>query len=100
MFVGGGLPEMELPIPMGVVGCDQLVIGWASRSGCEVFDPAMSIRTLHVHSKPVERDGMSLGGFFAYPELVATCIGEGLVLKHNWPMQDGEKPEVVSTCRP
>lgn len=98
--VGGGMPEMDVFVPMGEVGCDQLVIGWAVKAGCEVFDPAMSIRTLHVHQKKNDYGNTSLGGYFGYPELVASCVGSGFALCHNWPLDDGEEPEVFSTCRP
>lgn len=99
VFVAGGVPELTTPIPMGVTGCDQLLIGWAASNGCEVFCPAMSIRTMHVHSQRPPHDGMSLPGYFGYPELVATCDGHGLVLVHDWPLGENEVAKVVSTCR-
>jgi hypothetical protein len=89
-FVAGSLPELQVDIPLGVVGCDQLIAGWGVTSGLEVIDPALSIRTTHLHSiedRPEDRPALS--GFFGYPHLT-TMNSSGEVLCHDWPNKDGE----------
>lgn len=89
-FVGGEIPEVSAEIPMGIVGCDSVIAGWAVISGLEVVNPCLTIRTTHVHSNPVERpeSDPALGGFFGYPEMT-TLNTTGRVLCHHWPSEEG-----------
>lgn len=100
-FIGGGLPALEQTIPMGTVGCDQAVLGWAVTHGCEVFDPALDIKTWHVHASSERPDRACVNGRYAYPELTG-LIGTGLCLCHGWPNGQGKFAysdwEIVSTC--
>ena len=89
-FVAGSLPETTFDIPLGVNGNDQVIAGWAAAAGVEVINPALSIKTTHVHSvddRPVDRPAMA--GFFGYPHLT-TMNTSGNVLCHEWPRKDGE----------
>lgn len=88
-FLAGGVPVPEQDIPLGIVGCDQLIAGWAVEAGIEVINPALSIRTYHRHATPPTGNRPSLGGFFAYPELT-TLWTTGDVLAHHWPALSGE----------
>lgn len=101
-IVGGGLPELSENIPLGSVGCENAFLGWAVDSGCEVFDPAIDVRTWHVHASEVRAHGEPVTGRYAYPELTG-LIGTGLAMCHDWPTKDGQykfdKMEVVQTCR-
>lgn len=101
-FVGGELPEMQLEVPLGVVGCDQIVAGWAASRGCEVTNPSMSIVTRHAagdHHPP----GTPVSfGLYGYPEMtIAGVRHSGLVFCHQWPHPEGSKDiGVIKTCRP
>jgi hypothetical protein len=89
-FLSGELAELDETIPLGTIGCDQVIAGWACRNGVEVIDPALSIKTTHVHSindRPDDRP--ALNGFFGYPHLT-TMATTGEVLCHDWPRSDGE----------
>lgn len=100
-FIGGGVPRLEESIPLGAVGCDQAVLGWAVSHGCQVFDPALDIKTWHVHKSTSRPDRPSANGRYAYPELTG-LIGTGLCLCHWWPDKHGKFSysdwEVVQTC--
>jgi hypothetical protein len=88
-FLAGSIPEPDIDIPIGVIGCDQLIAGWAALAGVEVINPGLSIKTSHVHSvddRPPERP--ALRGFFGYPHLT-TMNTTGDVLCHSWPRKDG-----------
>jgi hypothetical protein len=66
-----------------------VIAGWAARSGVEVINPGLSIKTLHVHGvddRPSDR--LSMNGFYAYPHLT-TMNTTGEVLGHDWPRKDG-----------
>lgn len=97
-FIAGEVPEVSLDIPMGTKGCDQVFLGWAIKTGCEVLCPSLDIRIRHVHSKPNSYEGVgSLPGFYAYPEITTLSGGVGLVLVHDFP-GDGSDAEFIKTC--
>jgi hypothetical protein len=89
-FVAGEIPKLSAEIPLGIVGCDSVIAGWGVLSGMELINPCLTIRTMHVHAKPVERSESdpALGGFFGYPE-ATTLNTTGRVLCHHWPSEDG-----------
>jgi hypothetical protein len=98
-FVAGTLPEFNVEIPIGRVGCDQLIAGWAVSSGMRVIDPAVSIRTFHIHSSTEREPSGSLVGFYAYPELTTASCGDS-VLCHEWPPREGEELRMeLRRCR-
>jgi hypothetical protein len=89
-FLAGCIPRPGLDIPLGVNGCDQVIAGWACLAKAEVINPALSIKTTHIHScddRPADRQSMA--GFFGYPQLTTTHT-TGDVLCHDWPRKDGE----------
>lgn len=89
-FLAGSLPPMTIDIPLAVIGCDQLIVGWACKAGVEVIDPAITIKTNHIHKlddRPSDR--LAACGFFGYPHLT-TMATSGAVLCHEWPRDDGE----------
>lgn len=100
-FIGGELPDLEHEIPLGVVGCDQAVVGWATASWCEVTNPSMSILTMHVHADEARTVRQSMAGLYGYPEMtVAATNHQGIVFLHEWPQEGGIKDyKVVKTCR-
>jgi hypothetical protein len=89
-FLAGSLPEIIGDIPLGVIGCDQVIAGWAAWHGVEVINPALSIKTTHVHSgKERPSDRKMITGFFGYPHLT-TMHTSGDVMCHYWPREDGK----------
>lgn len=98
-FIAGGLPPLPSRVPMGVPGCDNVIAGWATKSGCEVFNPAMDIKTWHVHESGARSYPGSMQGFFGYPELTTLSV-TGRVIGHQWPLRDGKVEwETFNTCR-
>lgn len=98
-IVGGGLPSEVPHIRLGSVGCENAFLGWAVSAGCEVFDPALDIKTWHIHESSHRAYGEITTGKYAYPELTG-LIGTGLVLCHDWPTSGSElEMEAVQTCR-
>lgn len=89
-FVAGGIATPDVNIPLAIVGCDQAIAGWACLKGIEVVNPALSIKTTHLHAvddRPADRP--AAGGFFGYPHLT-TMHTSGEVMCHQWPRADGE----------
>jgi len=96
-FLGGHMPDSPPQIELGVVGCDQALLGWAVLGGCEVFDPAIDVRTWHAHDSQDRPQRNGASGLYAYPELT-TIISSGLVATHPWP--DGTLNFTIRhTCR-
>lgn len=85
-FVSGTLPRVDIEIPLGHVGCDQIIVGWAAKRGVSVANPALALRTYHVHEDESRPDRPCLAGYYGYPELT-TSEATGEVLCHRW---DGE----------
>ena len=89
-FIPGSLPTPTFDIPLAVVGCDQVIAGWACLGGVELIDPALAIKTTHLHSsgeRPEDRP--RLRGLFGYPHLT-TMNTSGEVIYHKWPREDGK----------
>lgn len=86
VFTSGKLPVTEpiRRISMGTCGCENAFLGELVKAGCGVLNPAIDIRTRHVHSVSPSEHGGSVGGYYAYPELT-TVNGTGYVLAHHWP---------------
>jgi hypothetical protein len=101
-FVGGGMPTGADPLQLGCVGCDQAILGWAMSNGCEIFDPAIDIRTWHIHdSEERETPETFASGLYAYPELTTLISNSGSVAYHDWPSEDGGIHfKMKATCRP
>ena len=89
-FVAGGITAPSFDIPLAVVGCDQVISGWAYTCGIEVINPALAIKTTHVHSsKERPADRPRLRGLFGYPHLT-TMATTGDMIYHKWPREDGK----------
>ena len=89
-FLAGSLPTLSIDIPLAVNGCDQVIAGWACMEKVEVINPALTIKTTHVHAvddRPDDRPAAA--GYFGYPHLT-TMNTSGEVLCHDWPRADGE----------
>lgn len=87
-FIAGSMPPVDIDIPMGVVACDNVIVGWAVRNGVEVVNPAISVRTMHHHEDKSRPERHSVFGYYGYPELTASTT-TGSVLCHHWPTLDG-----------
>jgi hypothetical protein len=87
-FIGGGLPELLSPVPLGCPGCDNVIAGWAAAAGCQVFDPALDIKTWHIHSQQTRPARDPVYGLYGYPELTTVHI-TGVVACHSWPLPPG-----------
>lgn len=81
-FIASPLPDVDVDIPMGHIGCDQLIVGWAVRKKLDVRDPCFDIRLQHTHSNhSAEPNGRPpLLGYFGYPEMG----NGGTVIAHQW----------------
>jgi hypothetical protein len=102
VFQAGGVPvpPASASIPLGHVGCENAFLGSMGHAGCEIFNPAIDVRVMHIHADPPEEDRPSVQGWFAYPELTA-LIGTGLVLCHFWPGSGSEiEARIVQTWQP
>jgi hypothetical protein len=100
VFQAGGVPAHSDSIPLGHVGCENAFLGSMVNAGCEVFNPALDVRTMHIHAEPPGDDRPAVQGFFAYPELT-TLIGTGLVFGHPWPALGPDiKAMIVQTWQP
>jgi len=102
IFVGGGTGRTDKmsSIPLGFVGCENAFLGEAVLAGCEVFNPAIDIRTWHVHREPPPENRRSVDGWFVYPELT-TVVSSGEAFAHFFPSEpDGPiEAKVISTWR-
>jgi len=98
VFLGGGLPRLEINVPLGTPTCDQIICGWAARNGCEVFNPAMSVRTWHIHAESSRPNSdLAIHGWYGYPELTTGEV-TGTVVGHEWPAKKLEW-ESIETCQ-
>ena len=89
-FVGGELVGVGDRIPLGYIGCDQVIAGEAMLAGYAVTNPALSIKTIHNHVGG-ERgpDELSAMGTYAYPELTTLKV-TGRMVHHPWPQEDDD----------
>ena len=84
-FVGGDLVGIGDRMALGYVGCDQAIAGEAMLAGYAVVNPALSIKTRHVHADGQRGPGeLSAMGTYAYPELT-TLHMTGSLVYHPWP---------------
>ena len=102
-FIGGRLPRLDHDAKFGIVGCDQIIAGWAAKAGCEVINPSLSIRTFHVHKEENMHDGEETElGLYGYPEITTSSFTDGSVLCHEIPFVRGIDGtvyvEMVVTC--
>lgn len=81
-FISKLVPDVDVEIPMGHIGCDQLIIGWAVRKKLDVRNPCFDVRLQHLHAKhSSEPNGRPpCLGYFGYPEMG----NGGTVLAHQW----------------
>ena len=100
VFTAGRLPATDAihRISLGTCGCENAFLGELVKAGCGVFNPAIDIRTRHVHSVEPSTHGGSVRGYYAYPELT-TIEGAGCVMAHDWPPADsgGMRAEIFQT---
>lgn len=85
-FIGGELVGIGDRKPLGYIGSDQAIAGEAFNAGIEVVNPALSIKTKHVHKVGGVRgpDELSCSGTYAYPELTTMAV-TGSLVHHEWP---------------
>ena len=75
-FRAGSVPKIEDEIPMGYVGCDNVLVGWAVRNGVRIANPAMSLRTFHRHADESRPERPTVFGYYGYPELTAEKLSD------------------------
>jgi hypothetical protein len=102
-FVAGTLPALERDVPMGEVGCEQVLLGTLAKQGCEIICPSIDVRARHVHSQHVDyEDAPAVHGTYVYPEMTTILGGTGLVCRHEVPFtldKTGNIPlEAIHTC--
>lgn len=98
-FIAGEVPEVTIDIPMGEMGCDQVFLGWAVKSGCEVLCPSFDVRIKHIHAnRNTYANVKAMSGFYAYPEITTLAGGVGLVCVHDFPSDDDSDAEFIATC--
>jgi len=106
-FVAGSVPEFSPDVPMGVPGCEQVLLGKLVRSGCLVLSPSLDIRIRHVHDTPSDYEGEPIScGEYAYPRMTTLCDSEGYVVRHECPcpkctggVEGKISTEVIRTCQ-
>lgn len=86
-WIGGGLVGIGDNIPLGYIGCDNAIAGYAMNAGYDVVNPSLSIKTRHNHAGTGRGpDEMSVVGTYAYPELTTLHVTKRLVF-HAWPQE-------------
>ena len=85
-FIGGDLVGIGNDIPLGYVGCDQAIVGEAIRAGCDIVNPALSIKAWHVHAAPAAEGRDGVAGTYGYPELTTLDV-TGNCIWHRWPLE-------------
>jgi hypothetical protein len=94
-FVGGMFSGMG-DIPLGEPGCDCRIVAEIAMSGAAVWNPALTIKTMHVHKELNELMRESPGGVYGYTEL-STVEGIGGVLLKSYP--ESQLVEYVTRAR-
>ena len=89
-FVAGTVPIDDIAVPMGTVGCDQVIAGAAASKGIRVSNPSLTIRTRHVHATKERPDRPSVTGLYGYPHLTTLEGITNRVVGHLWPNSNGE----------
>lgn len=83
-FIGGDLVGIGDNVPMGFVGCDQVLLGECVAAEILIANPALDIRTWHIHAESGRPNRPYLAGLYAYPELTTTRLSLAVVT-HRWP---------------
>jgi hypothetical protein len=86
-FVGGDFVGCGDQIPLGVVGCDQAVLGEVVGAGGSVVNPCLSIKTKHVHAAKDRPPRPCVAGLYVYPE-ITTLETTGAYVWHQWPQEE------------
>lgn len=86
-FVGGELVGIGDDVPLGYVGCDQVIVGQALAAGVQVVNPALSIRAWHLHDEQARPERPCIGGMYGYPELTTLEV-TGRCVQHQWPQAE------------
>ena len=94
-FVGGSFAGMG-DIPLGEPGCDCRIVAEIAMSGATVWNPALTIKTMHVHEELNELTRGSPAGTYGYTEL-STVEGIGGVLLKSYP--DSQLIQYVKRAR-
>lgn len=72
-------------ILLGRIGCENAFLGECMRSGMGIFNPALDVKTWHVHPEGAgEEHTGGVSGVYVYPELT-TLNSTSAVLYHDWP---------------
>jgi hypothetical protein len=94
-FIGGMFAGMG-DIPLGEPGCDCRLVAEIAMSGAAVWNPALTIKTMHVHKEPNELARDSPAGVYGFAEL-STFEGFGRVLLKEHP--ESQLIEYVTRAR-
>lgn len=81
-FLAGGVPKIEEEIPLGYVGCDNALAGWAVRNRVRIANPALSLRTFHRHADESRPERPSVFGYYGYPELTNENLSDLILCSH------------------
>jgi hypothetical protein len=88
VFVAGRLPPFPADFLLGIPGCESRLAFEAAAAGVTVVDPALSIRTWHIHASGTRswtrRD--AYGGPVLFPRLTTSddASGAALVRERRW----------------
>jgi len=81
-FRAGKIPKIDIDIPMGHIGCDNVLVGWAVKKGVRVADPAMSLKTYHIHADESRPKRPGVYGYYGYPELTTSTLSSLVLCSH------------------
>lgn len=88
MFVAGRLPEFPADFLLGIPGCESRLAFEAAAAGVTVVDPALSIRTWHLHTSGARTwtRRQAYRGPMLFPRLTTSdeTAGAALVLERMW----------------
>lgn len=88
MFVAGRLPEFPAAFLLGIPGCESRLAFEAATAGVAVVDPALSIRTWHLHASGTRTwtRRQAYCGPMLFPRLTTTeeTAGAALILERRW----------------
>lgn len=79
-FIGGQYVELG-DFPMGEPGCDCRLTAAATLAGAPVWNPALTIRVMHVHDELNDTSRGSPPGDYGYAELTTAESLGGVILK-------------------
>jgi hypothetical protein len=88
VFVAGGLPAFGADFRLGIPGCENRLAYEAAAAGVAIVDPALSIKTLHVHASAIRswHRGDAYRGPLLFPRMttVEAASADALVLERTW----------------